>query len=160
MRSPRLLLLAEKEFRELFKIKNTYADDLEGGGYDPDDKAANERRAKTEAQVSQETKALLGDARYAEYQRSKDWEYKNLARLADRQGLPKDSALKVYDMKKVVEEQSQKIRRDRSLTQDQRNEALKAIKAETEHSVIETLGEQGYKNYKRQGGWWIRNLSP
>ena len=149
-----------EEFRQIFRIKKAREDDLAMNNYDPDDKALNERRQKAQAESDKQVKEFLGEDRYKEYERAKAWEYKELLRLTERQGLPKESAVAVFDMKKAVEEQAGKVRNDKSLTPEQRNEALKAMKVETEKAVAETLGETVFKKYKDRHGWWISNLAP
>ena len=135
---------SEQEFRAIVKARQA-AEDSESG-----------RRGK---EVENPLKTALGESRYKEYMLAQDWEYKNLVRLSERQGLGKEAAVKVFDMKKEAEDVVRKIRSDQTLTQDQQKERLKAIRAETEKAVTETIGEKGFKSYKRNA-WWIRNISP
>jgi hypothetical protein len=51
------------------------------------------------------------------------------------------------------------VRRDQSLTPEQRTAALAAIRSETEKNVAATLGEKNFKTYKRYG-YWMRNIAP
>lgn len=152
----------EEEFRSIYKARKAREEDLiyDLPG-DPDDKAAQERRNKAQKEVDEQIKTLVGDERYVEYKRAQDWDYKNLLRLTERQGLPREAAVTVYDMRKLVEEQVQKVRADKTLTSEQRTEALKSIRTETEKTVIDTLGEKVSASYKRRGGgYWINNISP
>jgi hypothetical protein len=149
----------EQEFRSIFKVKKAFDDNLGNTWIDPDDKEAQKKYQAANAEKDKEIKAALGDSRYAEYKRSQDWEFQQLDRLANRQGLPSGSANKVYDMKQAAQDQVAKVRNDSTLTSEQRKAALKAIQVETEKAVGETLGEKGYKQYKDQSGWWIRSLS-
>ncbi len=149
-----------EEFRQIYRLKKSREEDLAMNNYDPDDKALNDRRQKAQTETDKQVKEFLGEDRYKEYERAKAWEYKELLRLTERQGLPKESAIAVYDMKKAVEEQATKVRTDKSLTPEQRSEALKAMKIETEKAVAETLGETGFKKYRDRHGGWISNLVP
>ncbi len=150
---------SEKEFRDIYDIKKAREDDLDYV-FDPDDKAAQEKRNKAVEETDKQVKELLGNERFAEYKRDQDYSYKELVRLAERQGLPKETAANIYEMKKVAEDAVKKIQQYKSLTQVQRIEAWKAIQTETENSITENLGAKGLKKYKNRGGWWIRNLAP
>jgi len=149
----------ENEFRQIYAMRKTRADDL-AYRYDPDDKAAQERAKKAAEEVDQQIKGQLGDARFAEYKRSQDYSYKELARMTDRMELPKGTAVAVYDMKKEAEDEAKKVREDKTLTNEQRTLALQAIRTETEKAITQSLGEKGLKNYRNRGGWWISNLAP
>ena len=149
----------ENEFREVYRLRKAREDDL-AYSYDPDDKAGQERRKKAGEEVDLQIKAQMGDARYAEYKRSQDYSYKELARLSDRLELPKGTAVAVFDMKKVAEDEVRKVREDKTLTNEQRTQALQAIRMETEKAITESLGESGLKKYRSRGGYWISNLAP
>lgn len=151
---------SENEFRAIFKLRKEREEDL-ASVYDPDDKASQDRRTKAAEEVDQQVKAQFGEARFEEYKLAQDWSYKELARLADRVGLPKDAAKSVYDLKKVAEDQVKKVREDKTLSNEQRAQALQAIRAETEKTVVATLGgEKNYNRYKSRGGYWVSNIAP
>jgi hypothetical protein len=88
--------------------------------------------------------------------------YQSLAKVAEREGLPTDAAVKVYDMKKAAEEFAGKLRNDPSLSFEQRQAALRGIRAETEKAIVQTLGQKGFERLQSQpmGSSWLRNLSP
>jgi hypothetical protein len=147
----------DKEFRDIFNLRKAREDDL-AYAYDPEDKAAQDRRRKAVEDVDAQIKSMLGDARFEEYKRAQDYSYKELARLASRHELPAEVAVTVYDMKKVAEDAARKVREDRSLSTEQRKEALQAIRTETEASVAAQIGEKGMKSYQRSGGHWLNSL--
>ncbi len=151
---------SENEFRQVFQLRKTHEDDL-AYSYDPDNKEAQERRKKAGEEVDQTLKTQLGEQRFEEYKRAQDWSYKELARLADRVGLPKETANSVYDLKKVAEDQVKKIREDKALSNEQRTLALQAVREETEKTIVTALGgEKNFNRYKSRGGYWVNNLAP
>ncbi|MGI8966519.1 MAG: hypothetical protein ACR2H1_10595, partial [Limisphaerales bacterium] len=75
-------------------------------------------------------------------------------------GFPKEAADQVYDMKKIAETEAEKVRQNKNLTEEGRQDLLAAIKAETRKEAAAALGEQGLKSYMHHGGVWIYNLSP
>jgi len=67
----------------------------------------------------------------------------------------------VYDMKKAAEEQATKLRGDTTLSPEQRTEALKGIRTETENSIRTVFGDKGWQSYQSQpGAYWLKNISP
>lgn len=153
----------EEEFRKMFKVREAYDQAMakyrQGGGPDPDN--PEEQRLYMEASKlrDEEMKKVLGETRYREYARAKDYNYQELYRMVQRSELPKETATKVYDMKDAAEAQARKVRSDQSLTAEQRQQALAEIKNLTEKSVQETLGEKNFKSYQSRSGYWMRSLS-
>ena len=150
----------EEEFRSVFKLRSSFENEFgQFNAYDPDESPdSRKKRADAQKLLEETLKTQLGEARYTEYTRSQDYSFQELARIADRYELPKDTATKIYDMKKLAEDSAQKIRTDQTLSNEERQAALKDIQTETEKTVSSSLGEKGIKSYKRSGGWWINNL--
>jgi hypothetical protein len=151
---------SEQEFRSIFNLQREF--DLEfSNRRSTTDEAANQLRATAETAMQEQIKASLGEARYAEYQRAKDHNYQQLASLTDRLGLPKESAVTVYNLAKDIEKRSQQIRSDPKLKGDARNEALAKLAEEANATILKQLGDRGADAYKENGGgWWLRNLTP
>ncbi len=153
----------EQEFLELFQRRKAY-DDEYGSAFGGGLNLKGEEKAKQEAAkkaLDDSIKAQLGEQRYADYKRGEDFAFQAMYRTADREGLGKQAAVKVYDMKQAAEDQAKKLRADTALTPAQRTAALRAIREETERAVKDVLGEKGYTSLERNNGaWWLRNLSP
>ncbi len=147
----------EKEFLDLFKLRKKFDDEygVMGMGADTDTPGYKAAKKELDDQIKQD----LGDDRYTEYVRSQDYNYQMLAKIVERQGLPKAVAGQVYDMKKQAEDAAGKIRSDSSLSSDQRTTALIAIRAETEKSINGALGDTGFKSYSKQA-YWLKSISP
>ncbi len=141
----------EEEFRAIFKVKQAsdYPDP------DEDKTVAQERRKSADEQLKQ----VLGDERYKDYQQAQNWEFRELARLTDGLELGRDVAKKVYGMKDDVMKAAREVRKDQSLTQEQREAKLLEIKTAAEQEIIQSLGQRGFKAYKRNA-WWLRELAP
>lgn len=148
----------EEEFRELYRLRSAMDDYQNPTEEQRKDKDFWSKSDTAEKDSTAKMKELLGDERYAEYQRDKDYAYQSLARGAEFLGYDKAAAIKVYDMKGDAEKAANQVRNDQSLTTEQRNEKLKAIRAQTVQAIKENIGEKGYKAYRRQGGYWISNI--
>lgn len=149
----------EQEFKDLFKYKKAYDDEfgLMGMGALTGDEKTKAEAAKKQMDAS--IKAALGDARYTDYERSQDWNFQNIYRVTERNGLTKDDAIKVYDMKKVAEEQAGKVRLDNNLNPDQKTAALQGIRTETENSMQSVMGQKAFSSYQNQA-YWLNAISP
>ncbi|HOW65738.1 MAG TPA: hypothetical protein PK256_10650, partial [Verrucomicrobiota bacterium] len=56
---------------------------------------------------------------------------------------------------------ARKLREDTTLTTEQRQAALQAVRAESEKAIVQTLGQSGLDRLKKQpGGMWLRMISP
>jgi hypothetical protein len=153
---------SEQEFRDIFKLKKSFEDEygLAGMyGLNSANKAEKEKADAAKKETDAKIKAVLGDDRYTEYERGQDWAYQGMHKTAERQGLGKAEANKVYDMKKVAEEEARKLRTNTSLTPEQRNAALRNIRTETENGIKSVFGQKGFESYESQA-WWLKSISP
>ncbi|HOW66164.1 MAG TPA: hypothetical protein PK256_12825, partial [Verrucomicrobiota bacterium] len=89
----------EQEFREIFKLRKSFDDEHSVLGMSSSDKPDQEKRAAAQKILDDQVKTLLGESRFAEYQRVQDYTYQSIAKVAEREGLTTDAAIKVYDMR-------------------------------------------------------------
>ena len=148
----------EKEFRAIHAHKQAseeldVARNNEDKPLTPDEqKELQKKRKELEASLADK----LGTNRVAEYKLMEQYEYRNLLDA----GVPKESVFKIPDIKKEAEAAANKLRKDKTLTDEQRNAALRDIKNETTKALSEMLGERRANYYQQSGGWWLRNLAP
>jgi hypothetical protein len=150
----------EDEFRALFKYQQA-KDDLNpppDPDADPQKLTADERAAVAEKQkeLDAELAQAVGTNRIAEYKLEQDYSYRNLI----DSGVPKESVLKLDQMKNDAQAATKKIRNDKTLSADDRATALSAIRTETQNSINELLGPKPAKSYSGNGGWWLNNIVP
>lgn len=150
----------EEEFRKLFRVQKVFDNDF-AQGFDVTDEAQTQIKARAQqaAQeaLNEEAKKVLGEKRYAEYQRAQDPDYRGLVQVADRFELSRDVVNRVYGMKQEAERQKMALEANSQLTGEQRQAALAAISRETERSVAAVMGNV-FKPYYKSAGSWIRNL--
>lgn len=149
----------EKEFRAIHAYKQAQ-EELTAASRNNEDYTPTPEERKAQQKKLQEMEAsladILGTNRAREYKLMEQYEYRNLLEA----GISKDTVFQITDMKAEVEKAAAKLRKDKTLTDEQRQAALKAVKAETEASLKELLGERRAKAYQSNGGWWLRNLAP
>jgi hypothetical protein len=148
---------SEDEFRAIAKAKLSAESAL--GDVDPESSEARDARRKAQKEADEALKTALGEDRFKDYQRNQDWEYRNLAQIAERQGVAKEEVAKVYEMKDDVQKAARDINKDKTLTPEQRREKLLAVKQATEEAVQASLGNRGFKAWKNNA-WWLRNIVP
>jgi hypothetical protein len=149
----------EQEFLKVFQLRKAYDDQF--GAYGSTGLGRDDAsRDAAQRQLNDQLKQALGDERYADYVRSQDYTYQGLAKLVEREGLPADTASKVYDVKQIAEDKTRQVKQDNSLSPEQQQAALQAIRAETESTVRATLGDQAFQSYQNQpGAIWLKNIS-
>jgi hypothetical protein len=136
----------ENEFREIFRLKREFTEEYNTrGGVDPEDQTFNQRRAQASQQVEERLKGALGPERYAEYQRAQDGNYQRLVQIADQSGLPRDTAVKGYEIQRAMTDELQKLRADPNLSKEQRQAAVKDIRSQTEEALKQTLGQDAFQ---------------
>lgn len=149
---------SEEEFRAIFANKRAQEDlNSNGEKLTPEE---SKQRSEARKLAQDQLKATLGDDRYAEMQRSSDYSYTQLVTAAPYLGYDKAAATKVYNMKADSEKAANEIRRNQSLSPEERTKALLDIRLAAEKAVQQEIGDKGYKYYKRQGGYWLNNISP
>lgn len=138
---------SEDEFKKIFKLRKEFDDEFNpmlAGTYG---KEESEKRQAAEKAVNDKVKEVLGEERFTEYTRSQDYNFQGMAKVAERFNLPEETAVKVYDMKKIAEAQVSKLHADPAMDQAKRTAALQAIRAETERALQETFGSEAYQSY-------------
>ena len=149
----------EQEFLDLFKMRKAHDDEYGGALSGTLSKTEREKADAAKKEMDGHVKELLGENRYADYERSQDWSYQQIYRITEKNNLPKSDAIKVYDMKKLAEEQAKNVRNDKSLDQAARDLALRGIRTETENSFRQVMGAKAYESYENNA-WWLKNISP
>ena len=143
---------SEQEFRELFKVRKTFDDEFGWGGSGVTDKEGRDRMAAAKKETDEQVKQLLGDTRFAEYERSQDFNYQNLVKIGDRNGLQRDAVNRAYDMDKISKDAIKKLRDDKAMDAAKREEAIKQIRNETQTSIKGVLGEKAFDSYTNRSG--------
>jgi hypothetical protein len=117
------------------------------------------RRAELQARENEELTRYLGEQRFAEYQRSRDYNFQQLCQLAELCELPAQVALNVYQLRQAAEERAKQLRQNPNLSATQRVQGLQAIAAETERWMNQALGERAFQIYRSRAAGWLESLA-
>jgi hypothetical protein len=102
---------------------------------------------------------LLGKDRLAEFERAQDTRFQEVYQVTDRLDLALDVAADAFAMRKAAEDQAREIQTNQALSPADREDLLKSIRAETERSLTQTLGEDAYKLYRKRFGYWLDQMT-
>lgn len=151
---------SEQEFRTIFALQRAL--DLEydttWGPVSPE-----QRRIRDEAEekLNASLRAALGDARFADYERSSDFDYQKTSALVARLSLPSETADQVWTTQRDLEQRAGKLRADRSLATEERNRQLAALADEAKSKLTAALGPRGFDTYRQSlGVRWLPRLEP
>ncbi len=150
----------EQEFRTLFQLQQAFNDRIGtqyGGPLSQDEMKA---RSDAQKQLNDDIKAAFGDARYAEYQRANDYNFRQTSQLVARLQLPPETTNEIYALQQDIQQRARTIQTNRALTQDDRTQQLAALVDEVRTKLTPGLGESGFEAYKQYGGSWLQNLQP
>jgi hypothetical protein len=139
----------DEEYRKIFNFMQPLDEEfsLSRRSPDPEDKEFNTRRSEAERAVQDQIKSVLGEERYAEYQRTRDPMYRSLNDAGTQAGVPKESILQAYEAQKTARDESQRILRDPALTPELRSQALQTLQTTTQKAMVELLGADLAQRY-------------
>jgi hypothetical protein len=144
----------EAEFRAIFTA-NYEAHNLSVSG-----KAEAQEVQAAKLKAEEALKNTLGEERFTEMERSKDYSYRQLMAASSFLGYDRAAALRVHEMRGDTQKALQAIYMNTELSPEQRNQAIMDIRAATEKTIEKELGASGAKHYLKTGGSWINRLGP
>lgn len=146
----------EQEFLSLYRLRQAF--DERWANADAENLTPLQRQQwnaelkNMESQIQQ----ALGPERYPLYVRAQDNDYRQLRTAAAEFGLPAQAAEDVYLFKQTFAEQRQALMAEQSASPEAKQQMFKAMQAEAEKAVIETIGPKAYQFYLRNGaGQWL-----
>lgn len=144
--------ISDQEFRELFKARQT-VDELVNFSADMDNSEANRKRSSDAQRALQETmKSILGEQRFADYQRSRDGQFRNLARLAQETGLPNETAVKAWEAQRFAREELSRVRANPNFTPEERDHLMRQMQAELDATMGQLLGKEAFDRFQQNYG--------
>jgi hypothetical protein len=141
----------EDEFRQIFEMRKQF-DDQFGFTRDGGDQAAREQRQAAQAKLDEQLRAVLGEQRYHDYVLAQDDRYRETYEFADRNGLPRETADSLYEIRKAAEDARRQIENNKNLSREEQLLALNRIREETLNAAKPLLGDQVNINELR----WLR----
>jgi hypothetical protein len=147
----------ESQYREMVRLQKQYDDNYGPLSLAASGRDVSQERAAAQKELETQTRALLGDERYQEYQHEQNWMRSSLRNVAEEYAIPKQSAFQVFDLTDVANQQADQIRADPQLSQAQKQAALDAVRSQTQTAVAEVIGQPALEAYMKRSGT-INNL--
>jgi hypothetical protein len=122
----------------------------------------NQLRASTPpnqmSQFNTQAQALLGEERFAVFQRGQDQRFAEIQSLAERCQLSKNTVQFLYQQRSNAEQQCAQVRSNVTLAAEEKRTLLLVIQSETRQQLFSVLGETAGEAYLRHQGNWIKAM--
>ena len=149
---------SEEEFLAIYRARKTFDQDWSEADPALMDEGTRGQWEQAKASLNEEVRQQLGEQRFQDYKRGEDEDFHHLNTAVTRYKLPRETAVEVYEYKRVLTGMRSKVEADASLSQDQRQALVKAMRDETLRSVKALLGDRPLNYYLKRGqGQWLRN---
>jgi hypothetical protein len=137
--------ITDEEFRKVFDFVQPLDErySLTRRNPDPVSEEFTASRTKAEKDVQEYLRSVVGDERYAEYQRTEDPVYRSISQAGAEAGLPKESILLAYQAQQQMQDESKRILQDPALTQEQRAQTLNDMRVQGQQRMQQILGDKG-----------------
>jgi len=147
---------SKEEFRLFFELQNTVEENFAFAN--PNDPNVIREKTAMQKDVEQEIGRQLGEARYAEYERAKNPDFRDTCVFTEVYGLPQSTARTLFEIKQIAEAEKANLMRNSTLSEYDRWETMRSFQAEIETSLQQTLGAKTFSAYNESAGKWIQNL--
>jgi hypothetical protein len=144
------------EARQLSLIRARFSDPLSCNDFLFSNKSMT---GKQEQELELAERGFLGEARFAQFERAADGDFKTLFELGREQNLPRDTAVKVFNLRKLTQQEVARLRQDKSLSDQDRQQRLAQMQADAQQAVLQMLGADASGKYLGRGGAWVTNVS-
>ena len=122
-----------------------------------DELYSEELRAKGDAAFQELLRRYVGPERFADVERGKDGLFRDLFQSTEKLGVAKTALVQAYEARRAAESQSQQIRSDKQLSDEERLLLLAALRAQTTQALARSLGPVGFDAYLKQHGKQLTN---
>jgi hypothetical protein len=151
------LSLTDWELRQIARFSKS-VDDAMKNEFVAAPPLSAEERERRQIVFDGQVKNLLGAQRFADFQLAQDFNFRDTFEFAEKIHLPKDAAIKTYEVRVAAEDQFNEVLSDKSLSPAQQTAALANLKTATAGAVSSLLGDF-YSDYVQGPGWWLENFS-
>jgi hypothetical protein len=145
----------DAELREITRYSKAVKD-VAKGRFIEERNMTEVERARRQAAFEQQVETLLGPARFADYRRAQDSNFRETYDFIQQINLPKTAAIGVYEARRAAEDQMREIAADTSLSPTEQATALSVLKTVTANAISARLGG-AYQNYLAGPGQWLES---
>lgn len=132
----------EQEFRDIFTLRQSSDLLPDQFGFNVRDPRFREELQSARADTENQIREYLGTERYRELERVKDPLYRSLQAIGDRYGNSEQEVMAAYVISTDSRVQIDEIRRNRSLSSEQRRTEMQELNEQTLAKIEAVVGEQ------------------
>ncbi|RRJ97945.1 hypothetical protein Ga0100231_005820 [Opitutaceae bacterium TAV4] len=148
---------AEEEFRAIHELRSEFDRDFPHRN-NAGQEYWKQRNAAEEAMNAQ-LKVVLGEERYKDYERSQDWEFRQLRQLTNRLGLEPTAATQLYDLRDTTAQAARQIIDAKDMDLATKRESLKLLAEQTREQITGQLGQEGGEAFIKGQNNWLDEVS-
>jgi len=126
---------------------------------DLDDAESQEQKDAAKEDLEARMLKILGEARFGEFQRLQDGNYRQIRSFAEQKQLPNETASKLYEIRKLAQDEVRRVREDQALDPDARSQRLATVTTDIAKEVGALLGSKVFADYLRHNGHWVTNVN-
>jgi len=123
----------------------------------PERRLSEADQARRKSAIEAEAATLFGPARFADFQRAQDFDFRQALEFGHENALEPSVAAKIYDLRRNVLKQAEEIQRADDLSPAERATALAALKATAFKTLSPVLGDR-MEMYLAGPGDWLQSL--
>lgn len=141
---------SEDEFRALYELRKSFDQTWPRDEIDTQDEATLRDWGKALMGLEEQVKQVLGEERFAMYQRGQDYRFHELNSTISRFGLPRDKAAEAYEFLRLSQAERNRVLQTAGYSADQQAEIASRIDAETDRALQELIGAGPFHFYKQR----------
>lgn len=155
---------SEEEFSRMYELHKAFDEKWEKNSFELLTSVSSQsadylgERRRAQAQLEEEVRRALGDARYQELLRSQTLDYRQLQAAGDRFGVAEPTLDLAWAARERAIAAVSQIEESKSMTADERRNALAGIAGQARASVLAALGEAAGSAYLRNAMGWLKSL--
>lgn len=149
--------LSGTEFRQLCGLSRITGDVIQDELLRDRKELSDEEEERRQKAFEAEVKKLLGPARFADFQRAQQPEFRDALDFTEEHHLPMSAAAKVSDAMRHASEQADAIKQNQALSPDERAAALTVLKSVTVNALSSALGSK-YAEYAKGNSTNLEDL--
>lgn len=146
--------VTDEEFGKIFSYMQPLDEQysLSRRNPDPVNQEFTEARNQAEKSLQDYIHQVLGDDRYAEFQRTRDPVYRTLSQVGSEAGAPQESILQAYQTQQQIQAEAKRVLQDPNLTQEQRMQTLQEMRVQAEQKIQQIFGDKAPQILQRLSG--------
>jgi hypothetical protein len=143
----------EEEFNQIYEARKAQEEEIEatrvflGAQIQVQEaqEAADREAQVREAAMNAALLERLGPERYAQLRQGTDPNYELLLQVSRATQFPQGAAARIYEYQQIASVAAERVQANRSLSLEEREIALNAIRAETERTIQNAMGDAGLR---------------